>query len=72
MANRHDSLPHAKRTCKRRIVSTPKHGRKIVYDQYRKDVGEVLRTPCGRKGAEMIEGRSELCQDFGHKSPLLR
>ncbi|MEC1743581.1 transposase, partial [Schinkia azotoformans] len=30
--------------CKYHIVFTPKYRRKIIYNQYRKSVGEILRT----------------------------
>jgi putative transposase len=56
MANKHNSLSHTKRVCKRHIVFTPKYRRKIIYDQYRTDVGEILRTLCGYKGVEIHEG----------------
>ena len=56
MANKHNSLSHTKWMCKRHIVFTPKYRRKIIYDQYRTDVGEILRTLCGYKGVEIHEG----------------
>ncbi|MEC1744950.1 IS200/IS605 family transposase, partial [Schinkia azotoformans] len=42
--------------CKYHIVFTPKYRRKIIYNQYRKSVGEILRTLCKYKGVEIIEG----------------
>lgn len=50
MANRHNSLSHTKWMCKYHIVFAPKYRRKIIYNQYRKDVGEILRALCGHKG----------------------
>lgn len=50
------SLAYTKWMCKYNIVFTPKYRRKIIYNQYRKDLGEVLRTLCRyKKGIEIIE-----------------
>ena len=38
------------------IVSTPKYRRKIIYNQYRKDLSDILRQLCHYKGVELIEG----------------
>ena len=56
MANKHNSLSHTRWMCKYHIVFTPKYRRKIIYNQYRKDVGEILRTLCSYKGVEIHEG----------------
>ena len=50
------SLSHAKRMCKYRIVFTPKYRRKIIYNQIRRDIGEILRGLCEYKGVEIVEG----------------
>lgn len=57
MANQANSLSHAKRMRELHIVSAPKHGRRVVYNQYRDSLGEVFRQLCGCKGVEIIEGR---------------
>lgn len=56
MANKANSLVHTKWLCKYHIIFTPKYRRKIIYNQYRKDLGEILRTLCRYKGVEIIEG----------------
>ena len=56
MAQKAYSLSHTKRMCKCRIVFTPKYGRKIIYNQIRRDIGEILRRPCEYKGVEIVEG----------------
>ena len=56
MAQKAYSLPHAKRMCKHRAVFTPKHRRKVIYNQVRSDLGEIFRKLCQRKGMEIIEG----------------
>lgn len=56
MAQKAYSLSHTKWMCKYHIVFTPKYRRKIIYNQIRKDVGEILRRLCEYKGVEIIEG----------------
>ena len=43
MANKANSLAHTKWMCKYHIIFTPKYRRKVIYNQYRKDLGEILR-----------------------------
>ena len=56
MANSTNSLSHTKWLCKYHIVIVPKYRRKIIYNQYRKDLQEMIRTLCKYKGVEIIEG----------------
>ena len=42
--------------CKYHIVFTPKYRRKVIYNQYRKSLGEIFRRLCSYKGVEIIEG----------------
>ena len=56
MAQKANSLSHTKWLCKYHIVFTPKYRRKVTCDQYRKDLGEILRQLCQWKGVEIIEG----------------
>ena len=56
MANKAYSLSHTKWMCKYHIVFTPKYRRKVIYNQIRKDIGEILRKLCEYKGVEIIEG----------------
>ena len=56
MANQANSLSHTKWMRKYHIVSAPKHGRKIIYNQYRDSLGEIFRQLCSYKGVEIIEG----------------
>lgn len=55
VAQKANSLAHTKWLCKYNIVFAPKYRRKAIYNQYRKDLGEILRRPCMWKGAEAIE-----------------
>ena len=53
MAN---SLAHTKWVCKYHIVFTPKYRRKIIYNQLRKDIQQIIKDLCKWKGVEIIEG----------------
>lgn len=64
MANKTNSLSHTKWMCKYHIVFTPKYRRKIIYNQYRTSIGEILRTLCNYKKVEIIEGN--LVSDHVH------
>ena len=56
MDNKTDSLAHTKWMCKYHIVFAPKYRRKIIYNQIRKDIGEIMHELCKYKGVEIIEG----------------
>ena len=56
MAKKANDLAYTKWMCKYHIVFTPKYRRKIIYDQYRRNLGSILRQLCNDKGVEMIEG----------------
>ena len=42
MAKKANSLAHTKWMCKYHIVFTPKYRRKVIDNQYRRDLGEIL------------------------------
>ena len=54
------SLSHTKWMCKYHIVFTPKYRRKIIYNQYKASVVEILRDLCKWKGVEIIEGNARI------------
>ncbi|REI04956.1 IS200/IS605 family transposase, partial [Staphylococcus felis] len=56
MANKAKSLAHTKWMCKYYIVFTPKYRRKIIYNQYRPSIIEIIKLLCKYKGVEIIEG----------------
>ena len=56
MANQYNSLSHTKWLYKYHIVIVPKYRRKIIYNQYRKDLQEIIRTLCKYKGVEILDG----------------
>ena len=53
MAN---SLAHTKWVCKYHIVFAPKYRRKIIYNQLRADIQQIIKDLCKWKGVEIIEG----------------
>ncbi len=56
MANQANSLSHTKWVCKYHIVFTPKYRRKIIYNQYKESIREILKQLCAYKGVEIIDG----------------
>ena len=42
--------------CKYHIVFTPKYRRKIIYNQLKTDIRDILKQLCSYKGVEIIEG----------------
>ena len=56
MANKANSLAHTKWMCKYHIVFTPKYRRKIIYNQYKESIRDILKQLCAYKGVEIIEG----------------
>ena len=57
MATKAHSLSHTKWMCKYHIVFTPKYRRKIIYNQYKESVRDILKQLCAYKGVEILEGR---------------
>ena len=56
MANKTHSLSHTKWMCKYYIVFTPKYRRKIIYNQYKASIKEILKRFCSYKGVEIMDG----------------
>ena len=69
MAVKTQSLAHTKWLCKYHIVFTPKYRRKVIYNQYRNSLREILRRLCEYKGVKIIEG--ELMVDHVHMLVLI-
>ena len=49
-------LVHTKWLCRYHIVFPPKYRRKVIYGQYREEIGKIIRQLCNYKGIEIIEG----------------
>lgn len=56
MATKLNSLAHTKWLCKYHIVFTPKYRRKVIYNQLRDDLRDIIKLLCKYKGVEIIEG----------------
>ena len=56
MAKKENSLAHTKWMCKYHIVFTPKYRRKVIYNQYKEDIRDIIKILCKYKGVEIIEG----------------
>ena len=55
MANKANDLAHTKWMCKYHIVFTPKYRRKVIYNQLKADIRDILKQLCSYK-VEIIEG----------------
>lgn len=51
-----ESLVHSKWVCKYHVVFTPKYRRKIIYNELREDIKEIIKDLCKWKGIKIIEG----------------
>ena len=49
------SLSHTRWMCKYHIVFTPKYRRKIIYNEYKASIVEILKDLCKWKGIEVME-----------------
>ena len=56
MAKKENALAHTKWMCKYHIVFTPKYRRKVIYNQYKEDIRDIIKQLCSYKGVEIIEG----------------
>ena len=56
MAKKYNSLAHTARMCEYHIVFIPKYRRKVIYNQYRKDLIDIIKALCKYRGVEIIEG----------------
>ena len=56
MANKANSLAYTKWLCKYHIVFTSKYRRKMIYNQYRRDLQEIIKRLCNYRGVKIIEG----------------
>lgn len=56
MAHKKHDMAHTKWMCKYHIVFTPKYRRKMIYNQYKESIRDILKTLCGYKGVEILEG----------------
>ena len=67
MAKQGNSLAHTKWLCKYHIVFTPKYRRKVIYNQYRESIRDILKQLYKYKGVEILEGH--MMPDHVHLLP---
>ena len=65
MKNEIKKTAHSSYRCEYHIVFAPKYRRKVIYNEIKKDVGEILRKLCNEMKVEIIE--AEACPDHIHK-----
>ncbi|MDL2289415.1 IS200/IS605 family transposase [Clostridia bacterium OttesenSCG-928-F22] len=51
-----ESLAHTKWLCKYHIVFSPKYRRKVIYNELKVSIREIIKDLCKWKGIEIIEG----------------
>lgn len=56
LATGNNDLAYTKWMCKYHIVFTPKYRRRIIYNQLKSDIRDILKQLCSYKGVEIIEG----------------
>lgn len=59
-----NSLAHTTWKCKYHIVFGQKYRRQIIYGQYKKSIGEIIRELCERKAVKIHEANA--CSDHIH------
>ena len=64
MAHKSNDMAHTKWMCKYHIVFTPKYRRKVIYNQYKESIRDILKQLCSYKGVDILEG--ELMPDHIH------
>ena len=64
MKNEVKQTAHSKYRCEYHIVFAPKYRRKVIYEQLRKDIGEIFRKLCSEMKVEIIQ--AEACVDHIH------
>ena len=64
MAHKSNDMAHTKWMCKNHIVFTPKYRRKVIYNQYKESIRDILKQLCSYKGVDILEG--ELMPDHIH------
>ena len=64
MKNEVKHTAHSSYRCEYHVVFAPKYRRKVIYNEIKKDIGEILRKLCNEMMVEIIE--AEACPDHIH------
>ena len=66
MANQTNSMAHTKWMCKYHIVFTPKYRRKVIYNQYKEDIRDIIKILYKYKGVEISALRYRVQYKISH------
>ena len=55
-----DRLSHTAWRCQYHVVFAPKYRRMVIYDQIKKDIGQILRQLCEQKEIEIMQSRERM------------
>ena len=64
MKNEIKTTAHSTYRCQYHMVFAPKYRRKVIYNELRTDIGQILRKLCNERKVEIIE--AEACPDHIH------
>ena len=64
MKNELKHTAHSSYRCEYHVVFAPKYRRKVIYNEIKKDIGEILRKLCNEMKVDIIE--AEACPDHIH------
>ena len=64
MKNELKYTAHSSYRCEYHVVFAPKYRRKVIYNEIKKDIGEILRKLCNEMKVEIVE--AEACPDHIH------
>ena len=64
MKNELKHTAHSSYRCEYHVVFAPKYRRKVIYNEIKRDIGEILRKLCKELKVEIIE--AEACPDHIH------
>ena len=64
MKNELKHTAHSTYRCEYHIVFAPKYRRKVIYNEIKKDIGEIIRKLCNEMKVEIIE--AEACPEHIH------
>ena len=59
-----ESQSHVRWDCTYHVVFAPKYRKKVLYGNFRRKIGEILRELCQQRGVTLIEGKA--CPDHVH------
>src|SRR3954462_8124263 len=76
MSDLYQSLSHSKWDCKYHVVFVPKHRRKVIFGQTRRQLGPIFHALARQKECQIVEGHLMLdhvhiCIEIPPKHPVM-